>query len=188
LERAVPSVAAALCLITGDRTEATIARSVFVFETNALETAGDGGTLYGRDAAPLMTARLIRFVRAFLAKVAPPEGGTPVSPADALAQVAALPDADPVVLRLMVAALGLLPTGTVVELTTGEWAVVVGVSSGAAPHRPRIRVVTDARGHSLDIPADVDLADPGLEGLVISRVIPPELARFNTTSALSALD
>jgi hypothetical protein len=175
-------------LVTGDRTEATIARSVFVFETNALETALDGGTLYGRDAAPLMTALLIRVVRAYIAKVAPPEGGTALSPADALAEIATLPDADPVVLRLVVAALGLLPTGTVVELATGEWAVVVGVSSGGAPHRPCIRLVTDARGHSLSTPTDLDLADPGLEGVVISRVIPPESARFNTTRALTALD
>ena len=54
---------------------------------------------------------------------------------------------DRTLVRMLVRVLGVLPTGTVVELESGEWAVVAGPSRYAeAWSQPNLRIVTDAAG------------------------------------------
>jgi hypothetical protein len=92
-------------------------------------------------------------------------------------------------LRLLVRAVGVLPTGTVVELEGGEWAVVVGPSSYAeAFPAPSLRLVTDRRGRALDVSGLLDLGDPilGARRPRIARVVEPEQARFNVARVFFA--
>ena len=64
---------------------------------------------------------------------------------------------DPVVVRLLVELVGRHPPGSLVELDTGEWAVVLGPGDGDQPTtRPRVLVVRDALGRPIDPPTEVD--------------------------------
>jgi putative nucleotidyltransferase with HDIG domain len=52
--------------------------------------------------------------------------------------------------------MGIYPPGNLVRLNTGELAVVLKTYAGD-PHRPRVRVLADARGTRLAAPLDIDL-------------------------------
>ena len=72
------------------------------------------------------------------------------------------PTMDQPFVRLLVGALGLIPAGTFVELSTGEVAVVTGVPRQALDFaRPRVRLLTDPKHTPLTSPVEVDLARPG---------------------------
>ncbi|HMR76144.1 MAG TPA: hypothetical protein PKD61_13555 [Polyangiaceae bacterium] len=63
--------------------------------------------------------------------------------------------------RLLVSALGLVVTGTIVELTSGEVAMVTGVPRQALDFtRPKVRLLTDSSHAALATPKEVDLARP----------------------------
>jgi hypothetical protein len=76
---------------------------------------------------------------------------------------------------------GLVPAGTVVELDTGEWAVVAGPSK-TQPHLPELRIVTDSAGRALDEPRALDLG----AGHRTFRVLDADQARFNVTRAFGS--
>jgi hypothetical protein len=81
-------------------------------------------------------------------------------------------DEDHTTLRLLVGALGFYPPQTVVQLSTGEVAVVTGVPASALDFaRPRVRIVSDASQSMLSRPLDVDLArpSPGAEPRAVVR-------------------
>ena len=64
---------------------------------------------------------------------------------------------DPVMARLLVSLVGRYPPGSLVELDTGEWAVVLGPGDGDQPTtRPRVLMVRDALGRAIDPPIEVD--------------------------------
>jgi putative nucleotidyltransferase with HDIG domain len=58
--------------------------------------------------------------------------------------------------RRFVQLLGIYPPGNLVRLSTGEIAVVIQAHA-PDPHRPRVRIVMDARGQPLESPRDVNL-------------------------------
>lgn len=61
--------------------------------------------------------------------------------------------------RRFVQLLGIYPPGNLVRLSTGEIAVVLRVHA-PDPYRPRVRVLFDATGRRLDLPADRNLWEP----------------------------
>jgi len=65
---------------------------------------------------------------------------------------------DPVLVRLFVNMLGMYPPCTVVELTSGEVAIVVKPTDGE-PLKPTVRVITTADGSLVDEPFDILLAE-----------------------------
>lgn len=67
---------------------------------------------------------------------------------------------DEVGLRLLMAALGAIPRGAVVELDTGEVARVVSAAREAIPAEPEVEVVVDAQGTKVLAPHAMDLARP----------------------------
>jgi len=141
------------------------------------------GPLYERRMTPLVEAHLLRLARGVIEELAPREavraGKTPI---DALQALGERKDVDPVLLKLLVSAVGLVPTGSVVEFETGEWGVVVGPSTRPdAFDRPVVRLVTDRRGHPLSPPREVDLGAGGSNLPRIARVVAPREARFNVT-------
>lgn len=67
---------------------------------------------------------------------------------------------DPVIVRALIRVIGRFPTGSCVELDTGELAVVLGPGQGWTPlSRPRVLLITDEDGFPLDPPTAVDLGE-----------------------------
>jgi len=77
----------------------------------------------------------------------------------------------PGALRALVAALGLYPPGSRVQLDDGSRAVVI--SAGAAVDRPRVRVVRDTAGRPIAREDQVllDLGDPAAAGIAVERLL-----------------
>lgn len=62
--------------------------------------------------------------------------------------------------RTLIRIVGRYPPGTLVELDTGEYAVVVGTGKGAQPlKRPRVLLLTDDEGYELEDYVVVDLGE-----------------------------
>jgi len=67
---------------------------------------------------------------------------------------------DPVLVRAFVRLVGRFPPGSLVELDTGEYAVVLGPGKGLDPlQRPRVLLLTDEDGYELDDFLVVDLGE-----------------------------
>ncbi len=64
---------------------------------------------------------------------------------------------DPVIVRLLVDQVGRHPPGSLVELDTGEWAIVLGPGEGKYPTgRPKVLIFRDPLGDPLDPPIEID--------------------------------
>ena len=66
------------------------------------------------------------------------------------------PQLDPIILASFFQLICIYPIGSVVELDTGEFAVVTGVYVGM-PFRPRLKVFTNVSGEKITNPWDLDL-------------------------------
>lgn len=67
---------------------------------------------------------------------------------------------DPVLVRLLVRSVGRYPPGSLVELDTGEWGVVIGPGMGADPlQRPRVLIISDEDGFEAEEFMAVDLGE-----------------------------
>jgi len=99
---------------------------------------------------------------------------------------------DPVLLKLFVNCVGLIPIGSLVQLDSNELAVVMRPSSNPqTPDRPWVKKVTDASGQPYADPAgnpvggpDVDLTEKDQDGRYqhsILRVVDSTDYRFNTS-------
>jgi hypothetical protein len=186
----VPASTATVCVATGGVNVSNAFRTIVTSEATWLEREAALGPAYGRRLTPLVEAQIVRLSRALVDEMAPRDAAaSPKSPLDALARVVELPGMDPALVRLLAAAVGLAPTGSVVEFETGEWAVVSGPSKNPdAFERPVVRLVIDRNGRPLSPPREVDLGS-NTSGRVfprISRVIAPRQARFNVTRVLHA--
>jgi hypothetical protein len=181
VEAAVPPTTAGVCISSGGVNAQAALRATVVYEATCLEREGLRGRLYGGKMPSLVQSRILHLVRALLDRLAPRDASGAMDPIDALEDVARLPNVDPALLQLLVGVLGVVPVGSVVELETGEWAVVVGPSSRPeAVDRPRVRVVTDRTGRVLARAPELDLGAPsdGRPGVRIRRVVPSKEARF----------
>jgi hypothetical protein len=186
-ERSVPALTSALCIASGGVNVQNALRTVTTFEATQLERHALLGALYKRQMPPLIQSKILHAVRALLALLAPRDLARPLSPLDALAQVARVPGVDETVFKLLVQALGVLPTGTVVEFETGEWGIVVGPSDNrSAVARPRIKLVTDRAGQVFAKPKEIDLGavGQGRRYPKIVGIIEPSRARFNVTGVI----
>src|SRR5262249_10966277 len=116
------------------------------------------GPIYRGVRAPTVHAKMIMLARRYNDLLTPEPGLPPPTPDFAVATLAEelKEPQDKTILRMLVASLGLVPVGTVVQLSTGEIAEVV--RGGVAFDRPYVRVVMDAQGGMLPAPFDVDLA------------------------------
>jgi HD-GYP domain-containing protein (c-di-GMP phosphodiesterase class II) len=185
-EAAVPTHAAAIALINGGIHSGSALRAVSAFETTWLEREELLGKPYHGDLPPILQSKILHLVRRVVEIIAPRDTSEARSPFDALSCLAREKGIDKDLLRLLAAAVGFIPTGTVVELNTGEWGVVIGPSDNTdSLHLPRIRLVTDSQGTAVDTKTLVDFGRPREAGrdVSIARVIPPTQARFNVTRA-----
>lgn len=183
-ERVVPALTSALCIATGGVNVQNALRTVTSYEATFLERQALLGPLYKRQMSAMIQSKLLHVVRALFELLAPRDTSRALSPLDALAAVARMPNIDETVFKMLVQTLGVLPTGTVVEFETGEWGIVVGPSANRnAIARPRIKLVTDRSGQVFAKPKEIDLGAPsqGRRFPRITGVIEPSRARFNVT-------
>lgn len=184
-----PGFAALVCLATGGVNHPNALRTVVAMEVNWRECEPLLGPTWNGTLTPLLHSEILVLVRRVLDVIAPRDTTPGRSPAAALEQVAQDRTTDRVLLRLLVRAIGVLPTGTVVELEGGEWAVVVGPSNYAESFpAPSLKLITDRRGRALDVSGLLDLGDPilGARRPRIAKVVEPEQARFNVARVFFA--
>lgn len=173
-EDRLASGAAAVLTALGRVNEPSMTRTVVAFEALWMRRQQWLGVLYGGARPPTMHARIVRIARRYNDLLTPEPGLPPPTPDFAVATLSEeLTDAqDKTVLRMLAAALGLLPTGTLVQLSTGE---VGEVTRGAVSQddKPALRLVMDKNGGVLPSPIEIDLAQPrpGDPPRAVARVI-----------------
>ncbi|MBX3189304.1 MAG: hypothetical protein KF819_19930 [Labilithrix sp.] len=153
--------AAAVLTALGRVNEPSITRTVLTFEALWLRRQTWLGPVYWGVRSPTLHAKLIAIGRRYNDLLTPEPGLAPPTPDYAVAALSEeLKDPqDRTVLRMLISALGLLPMGTVVQLSTGEVAEVVRGPKGPG-EKPRVRLVMDQNGHQTN-PVEIELAqDP----------------------------
>jgi hypothetical protein len=184
LEAHVPAATACVAFASGSG-ELAAWRATVAFETAWLERLALLGPLHDGELGATVGAELLWLARHYLDGIAPRDGRAPVSPADALRCVLEREDASAALRTVFARALDDMPPGSVVELSTGEWAVVLARSAVKHPGRPLVRVITDGKGRAHARPLDLDLGAPtsAPQPPGILGVIPPSRARFNVARA-----
>lgn len=153
---------AAVLTALGRVNEPSIRRTVLTFESLWIRRQTWLGPVYWGARGSTLHATIIAIARRYNDLLTPEPGLPPPTPDFAVATLSnELTDPqDRTVLRMLVSALNLLPTGTVVQLSTGEVAEVTRGARGLGD-KPRVRVVADASGAPYAEPADLELAhDP----------------------------
>jgi hypothetical protein len=189
IEKVVPALTSSLCISTGGVNVQNALRTVTSYEATHLERQHLVGALYKRKMAPLIQSKILFLVRQLLDRLAPRGITQPMSPLDALASLAGQPNVDETIYKLLIQAIGVMPTGTVVEFETGEWGIVVGASTNRnALARPRVKLITDRSGQVFAKAKEIDLGAPssGRRFPRITGIIEPSKARFNVTGVLMA--
>jgi HD-GYP domain-containing protein (c-di-GMP phosphodiesterase class II) len=155
---------AAILTALGRVNEPTIRRTVVAYEALWLRRQKFLGPVYRAARLPTIHAKILQIARRYNDLLTPEPGLAPPTSDFAIATLAdEMPDpADRTILRMLVAALGLFPAGTVVHLSSNEVAEVVGSSAerAAPPDLPVVRLVMDARGGVVERVVEVDLANP----------------------------
>jgi len=148
---------AAVLTTLGRVNEATITRTVVAYEALWLRRAATLGPLYRGLRGATLQAKIVALAHRYNDLLTPEPGLPPPSADFAIGTLweELKEPSDRTVLRMLVSALGFYPTGTVVQLSTGEVAEVVG---GAASQR--VRLVMDANGGVIDRVVEIDLARP----------------------------
>lgn len=177
LEALVPACSAALALSSA-RSPSLESASATAFEVAWLERPRLG-PLYAGELEARLSSRLVFVVRRFLARMSPRGADATASPFDALRALVAEDGADLTALGILVDAIGILPVGTVVEVDSGEWAVVSPSQTPTPPDRPVMRFLTDRNGSAHDHAPLVRRANP----VTIVRAIPAAETRFNLARA-----
>jgi hypothetical protein len=189
VERVIPALTSSLCISTGGVNVQNALRTVSAYEATHLERQELLGPLYKRAMSPMIQSKILFLVRQLLDRLAPRDITRAMSPLDALASLAGQPNIDEMVYKLLIQAVGVMPTGTVVEFETGEWGIVVGQSTNrAALARPRVKLITDRTGQVFAKPKEIDLGAPsqGRRFPRITGIIEPKKAHFNVTGVVMA--
>lgn len=144
------------------------ARAAIAYEAIRLRHEARVGPAY-RGRRPIsVLARILAVARAFTdLRVATTPGAPPVSVDDAIQHLMSRAEdaTERTYVKLLTGALGIFPAGTLVELNTGELAVVMATPALPADFaRPPVRILYDANARLLEAPFDVDLAAPPSPG------------------------
>ncbi len=163
----VPASSAVILTAMGKIHPSARERTVLVYETWWRRRAHRVGPVYNGRRTPTVLSRVTAVARAFAELRATQETGGTLSIDDALQVLMnrAEDATERTFVKLLQGGLGIFPAGTMVELNTGELAVVM--STPAAPVdfvRPPVKIMYDAHANLLDEPFDVDLAAPRPDG------------------------
>ncbi|WP_437652961.1 DnaJ domain-containing protein [Sorangium sp. So ce1182] len=163
----VPAGTAVVLTALGLVNEPSVMRTVVAYEAHWVRRQAALGPVYRGLRQPTLQARILATARAFNDLLTAAPGEAPLSADEAIAKLEqeAADPADRTVLRLLVGALGIFPTGTLVELSTGEVALVVQTPAHPARYsQPRVRLVLDASGGPIGRAIEVDLAERPRQG------------------------
>ncbi|MBI2390435.1 MAG: hypothetical protein HYV09_12670, partial [Deltaproteobacteria bacterium] len=176
-DMALPAETAGVMTALGRVNEPSIVRTVIAYESLWLRRTTRLGPVHRGLRPATLHARILATARAYNELLTP----TPGEPAKTAGEALLLLEqeasgnargpntfadaADRTALRLLMAALGTLPPGILVELSTGEIAVVVEQKTGAPP---TLRVVVDGHGSIADGATDFRL---GSDARQIVRVV-----------------
>lgn len=167
-EADVPAGTAVVLTTLGLVNEPSVMRTVMAYEAHWMRRLSLLGPLYRGLRPPTLQGRILATARAFNDLLTPAPGETPLSADEAIAKLEqeATDAAERTVLRLLVGALGIFPTGTLVELSTGEVALVVRTPANPARYsQPRVRLVFDAAGGPIARGIELDLAERARNGV-----------------------
>jgi hypothetical protein len=172
----LPASAVVMLTALGRIHPPSITRVVIAYESLWASRIACLGPHYGGKRPPTMLSRILYTARSFAQILAPAPNEAPVTIDDAIQQLqASARDAnDRTDIKLLLGALGFFPPGTLVELNTGEQAVVLGMPVLPVDFaRPPVRVLYDASARRLESPMDLDLAvmDPDLPRRCIRRAV-----------------
>jgi hypothetical protein len=177
-ERGLPAGAAAVLTSLGRINEPTVIRSVIAYEALWSRRTPLLGALYRGLRPPTLHARVVAVARAYNDLLTPEPGAPPRPPAEALLRLeeelgASKDRADKTVLRLLMATVGLLPPGTLVQLASGASAVVLPGDTAQL----RLRVLVEADGALPDAPRELTAGEEDAE---IARIVgsDPSFARL----------
>jgi hypothetical protein len=161
IERLAPSSLIVLAQL-GMFYETAIKRAVVAYEALGLEDPSLAAE--GMASSVTLPAVLLRTARQFNELRTPRKGTTPLGIDEAIQQLDAMATEDVEVsaVRLLVSGLGFFPQGSLVELTSGEVAMVAGAPRLALDFaRPPVRILTDVQHRALSTPIELSLAEPG---------------------------
>jgi curved DNA-binding protein CbpA len=178
-----PAATAVVLTALGRVNEPGVMRTVMAYEAHWVKRRASLGALYRGLRQPSLQARIVAVAQTFNDMLTPSPGVVPPSADEAIARIEkdATEPADRTALRLLVGALGLFPTGTLVELSTGEVAVVVQTPQHPSLYsQPRVRVVLDDKGGAVQRPVEIDLTQqrrrPGDPLRHVRRVVDDDAA------------
>ena len=180
----VPASTLGVMTTIGEFHPASVRRSVVAFEALSTETGSSEAVASGKGRTVL--GALLETARRFNALRSPRLDAPRVTLDLAVKQLEseARTQDDQACVRLLVSAMGFYPSGTVVELDSGELALIAGVPSVALDFaRPPVHIMTDANKQLLSKPVQVDLArqSPGQRPRAIKR--PVDLDRVKAAQA-----
>ena len=166
-EADVPAGTAVVLTTLGLVNEPSVMRTVMAYEAHWVKRQAALGPIYRGLRQATLQARIIATARAFNDLLTPGAGQISMAADEAIAELeqGASDPADRTVLRLLVGALGIFPTGTLVELSSGEVALVVETPKHPARYsQPRVRLVLDPAGSPIKHSIDIDLGAPPRPG------------------------
>ncbi len=177
-EAMVVPAASLACITTGGVNPQSAYRAAMVTEVAWLERLTVLGPVWQGELPSFLASGIVAVARELLERVAPRDGTRPEPQVKAVESIITKPGADPLLGKLLVRALGIIPAGTVVELSSSAWAVVIGASA-RGPHACVVRVVIDGHGSEVDGAEPIDLGVD--ESVWIEKIVDAERVMFNTT-------
>ncbi len=173
----LPAATALVLTTLGQLHHASQIRSVIAYEAH-WQRAGLG-PLYGGARTASVAARIVSSAHRFNELLTPDPGASSfATPDEAVSTMndECSDDVERAIVALLVGAIGMFPTGSLVELTTGELGVVVSTPHHPADYaRPVVRVVYDS-AQRVVAPFDVDCVhDATREVKQVLRRAEPEL-------------
>jgi hypothetical protein len=158
-EERLPNASLVAMMALGKLHPPSVTRSVIVYE--ALSLRNDATLPYGGGRQPHVLSRILAVARAFTELRVARGASPPLSIDDAIQVLSsqARDNTEKTFVKLLVGTLGVFPAGTLVELSTGELAVVVSTPRLPVDFaRPPVRILYAANGALLEEPVDVDLS------------------------------
>ncbi len=160
-EERLPASGLVMLTALGKLHPPAIVRSAILYEALCLRSSTTAP--YGGARSPHVLSRILAVARAFSELRVARGSSAPLSMDDAIDVIKgqATDNTTKSLVKLLVGALGVFPAGTMVELSTGELAVVVATPRFPIDFaRPPVRIMYDATATLLEEPIDVDLASP----------------------------
>jgi len=170
----LPAATAVVSTALSGLNDASMMQTSLVYEALHLNYRKNAGVPYGGARTASLEARIVATARRFTELLADPNEERSADQAVNVIQAEVHEEADKTAARLLMGALGLFPTGTLVELTTGDVAQVVQTRNDPRVFSyPVVRPVVDAAGGRIPNAELIDLLEQAHAGtgLRCARVV-----------------